>query len=196
MSAGIGVALLVVVFKPGLVADAAKLAELKPAGLASGGALLVGSVLVPWLAWRNQLRSTLVAFGATVIVFYLVLDGAQDRIARSGTKKLAEMVVKRIQPGDRVYHYHDFFHDFTYYAERSVGTINAPNTELEVWIDPAAQASGRFIDDAEFRRQWAGEGRLWLVARKRAVKELFADSTFHYHLLGETPGHYLFSNQP
>jgi hypothetical protein len=34
------------------------------------------------------------------------------------------------------------------------------------------------------------------VARKRDVKELFADPSFRYHLLGESPDHYLFSNQP
>ena len=196
MAAGIGVALLVVLFKPGLVADAAKLEELKPDGIVAASALLVGAVLVPVLVRRGQLQSALAAFGATVMAFYLVLGEAQDKVARPGTKALAGIVTAKIQPGDRVYHYHDFFHDFTYYAERTVGTIAAPNTELEIWIDAAAQASGRFIDEAEFRRQWQGPGRLWVVARKREVKELFADPTFQYHLLGETPRHYLFSNQP
>jgi hypothetical protein len=126
----------------------------------------------------------------------LVLGVAQNDVVRPGTKPLAAIVTQRIKSGDRVYHYHDFFHDFTYYAERTVGTIAAPNTELEIWIDPAAQVSGRFIDEAEFRRQWEGPARLWIVARKRAVPTLFADTTFHYHLLGETSGHYLFSNQP
>lgn len=192
----IGVALLVVLFKPGLVADAAKLEQLKPDGIVAAIALLIGSVLVPVLTWRAQLRSALVAFGATVAAFYLVLGEAQDKVARPGTKVLAAIVTEGIKPGDRIYHYHDFFHDFTYYAEREVGTIAAPNTELEIWIDPKAQASGRFIDEAEFRRQWEGPGRLWIVARKRAVPTLFADTSFHYHLLGETPAHYLFSNQP
>jgi hypothetical protein len=185
-----------VLFKPGLVADAAKLEQLKPDGIVAAIALLIGSVLVPVLTWRAQLRSALVAFGATVAAFYLVLGEAQDKVARPGTKVLAAIVTEGIKPGDRIYHYHDFFHDFTYYAEREVGTIAAPNTELEIWIDPKAQASGRFIDEAEFRRQWEGPGRLWIVARKRAVPTLFADTSFHYHLLGETPAHYLFSNQP
>jgi 4-amino-4-deoxy-L-arabinose transferase-like glycosyltransferase len=192
----LSVAMLVVLFRPGLATPAEKLAEIRPNGVAAAILLLIGSVLVPVFTSRGLARHALVALGVFLAGFYLELDDAQDKIARPGTKPLAEIVVKEIKPGDRIYHYHDFFHDFTFYAQRTVGTINAPNTELEVWIDPVAQASGRFIDDEEFRRQWAGPGRLWLVARKRAVKELFADPTFHYHLLGETPGHYLFSNQP
>jgi 4-amino-4-deoxy-L-arabinose transferase-like glycosyltransferase len=196
MALAIGAALLVVLFKPGLVADAEKLELLRPAGIAAAGTLLIGGILVPALTWRGRVRGALVAFGITIAAFYLVLGVAQNDVVRPGTKPLAAIVTQRIKSGDRVYHYHDFFHDFTYYAERTVGTIAAPNTELEIWIDPAAQVSGRFIDEAEFRRQWEGPARLWIVARKRAVPTLFADTTFHYHLLGETSGHYLFSNQP
>ena len=42
--------------------------------------------------------------------------------------------------------------------------------------------------------QWAGAQRVWLVARKRDAKELRGDPS--YRLIGESAGHYLFSNQP
>lgn len=196
MAATLGIALIVVLVVPNLVADAAKLATLKPDGLLAAVALLAGAVLVPVLTRRGQLRAAMISLAAVVGVFYLVLGEAQDKVGRPGTKSFALLVKEEIQPGDEVYHYHDFFHDFTYYAQRTVGTIDAPNTELELWIDPAAQASGRFIDEAEFRRKWEGPARLWIVARKRDVTALFADSSFHYHLLAETAGHCLFSNRP
>ena len=60
--------------------------------------------------------------------------------------------------------------------------------------DPVAMAR-IFISDADFRRQWEGPGRVFAVARRQSVKELFADPAFHYRLLGEDPGHYLFSNR-
>ena len=100
------------------------------------------------------------------------------------------------QPGDRVLHYHEFFHDFTFYAQRNVDVV-AYKGELELEEDAAARASGRFMEEPEFRRLWVQPGRVFAVARKKDVeKKLFADSTFRYRLLGETEDHYLFSNQP
>jgi 4-amino-4-deoxy-L-arabinose transferase-like glycosyltransferase len=197
ISAILSVALFVVLLKPGLVANAPTLALIRPDGLIAASALVIGTIVVFLLMRHSQLRTTLCAVVATVALFYLALGEAQDKVSRPGTKEFALRVKREIQPGDRVYHYHDFFHDFTFYAERPVGTVAAPNTELEIWIDEAAQKSGRFIDDAEFRQQWDGPGRLWVVARRREVDgKLFSDPTFHYHLLGETAAHYLFSNQP
>ena len=68
--------------------------------------------------------------------------------------------------------------------------------ELELEEDAAARASGRFPDEATFRQLWRQPGRVFAVARKRDVQELFADPAFSYHLLGQTEDHYLFSNQP
>ena len=193
----LGVALLVVLFKPGLAADEAKLAMIRPDGLVAAVALLAGAIMVPVFSLRGQLRSAMVTLAISLGAFYLALGESQDKVARPGTKEFALIVKKNFRPGDRVYHYHDFFHDFTFYAQQTVGTVDALNTELETWIDPAAQASGRFIDEAQFRRQWSGAGRLWVVARKRDVDgKLFSEPGFHYHLLGETAAHYLFSNQP
>jgi hypothetical protein len=92
-------------------------------------------------------------------------------------------------------HYHEFFHDFTFYAGRVVDVV-AFKGELELEEDAAARASGRFLDEAAFRRLWTQPGRVFAVARKPDVKELFADPAFSYHLLGQTEDHYLFSNQP
>ena len=43
---------------------------------------------------------------------------------------------------------------------------------------------------------WEGPARLWVVARKKDLKPLFDDPSFHYHLLAESRDHTLFSNQP
>ena len=194
---GLGTAIAVVLLRPGLVADAAKLAPLRVGGLAAAATLVAGAIGVFMMVRRRQLRPALVLLVCSVAAFYLCLADLQHAIVRPGTKAFALKVREEVRPGDRVYHYHDFFHDFTYYAAQPVGTVAALNTELELWIDPEAQASGRFINDAEFLRQWAGPNRLWVVARKRAVDgKLFSEPGFRYHLLGETATHYLFSNQP
>jgi hypothetical protein len=131
----------------------------------------------------------------TITSFYALLQFAAPHIQKPGTKELALQVKAAAHPGDRVLHYHEFFHDFTFYAERVVDLVDFKG-ELELEEDAAARASGRFINEAEFRHRWEGPVRLWVVARRRDTKELFADPTFRYHLLGQTEDHYLFSNQP
>jgi 4-amino-4-deoxy-L-arabinose transferase-like glycosyltransferase len=191
----LGLGMLVAVYKPGIISDAAQMDALRGNAIWGAAALFTGGILAPWLARVRGARAALLAMALSTGVLYLSLAKAQDEIARPGTKELALLVKARAQPGDRVYHYHEFFHDFLFYGEREVGTV-AYGSELELQIDPVARASGRFIDEPEFRQQWSGPVRVWIVARKKDVVELMADPTFHYHLLGESPAHYLFSNQP
>jgi len=192
----LAVALLVAVLKFGLVIrDAWQAEALRGPAIGLAFVLLAGGVIAPALARVRGARAALTTVAATMAVFLLGLTLAVPDIQKPGTKELALIVKARAQPGDRVAHYHDFFHDFTFYAERVVDVV-AGKGELELEEDAAARASGRFIDDAEFRRRWDGPARLWVVARKRDVKELFADPAFHYRLLGESRDHYLFSNRP
>jgi 4-amino-4-deoxy-L-arabinose transferase-like glycosyltransferase len=189
-------ALLVTVLKIGLVIhDPAQARALQPCAWLMAAILLVGGIVAPWLAHARGTRAALGALLATMALFYGVLTFAAPDIQKPGTKELALIVKARAQPGDRVMHYHEFFHDFTFYAQRVVDVV-AFKGELELEEDPAAAASGRFLSEAEFRRQWTQSGRIYVVARQQDVEELFADPTFHYHLLGATRDHYLFSNQP
>jgi hypothetical protein len=125
----------------------------------------------------------------------MVVHHAAPDINKPGTRELALYVKVHVRPGDRVMHYHEFFHDFTYYAERVVDVV-AFKGELELEEDAAARASGRFLGEAEFRQLWTQPGRIFAVARKKDLNPLFADPSFHYHLLAESPEHTLFSNQP
>ena len=99
----------------------------------------------------------LLGLAATMALFCGVLTFAAPNIQRPGTKELALFVKARAQPGDRVMHYHEFFHDFTFYAGRVVDVV-AFKGELELEEDAAARASGRFLDEAAFRRLWTQPG--------------------------------------
>ena len=192
----LGAAMLVAVLKPGLVIrDPVQALALRPYAFVLAAIALAGGGLTLWLA---RLRRPLVTLGAmltTTAVFYAALTFAVPDIQRPGTRELALIVKARAQPGDRVVNYHEFFHDFAFYAGRVVDVVDGKG-ELELEEDAAARASGRFPDDGEFRRRWTGSQRLWVIAEKAAVRELFADPSFRYYLLGETRAHYLFSNQP
>jgi hypothetical protein len=133
----------------------------------------------------------------TVVLICLVggLLLAMPIIDTRSTKDVALAARAYVKPGDRVYHYHGFFHDFTYYTGSLVGLVKYTD-ELELqFLDPA-ERSARFIDDAKFRSEWAGARRVFAVARVRDVGELFADPGFHYYMLVRGQHHYLFSNQP
>ena len=132
----------------------------------------------------------------TTLVFLVgVLMFAVPLIDVRSTKDLALVARGVVKPGDRVYAYHAFFHDFTYYTGTTIGLARYTD-ELETQFLSPEERARRFIDDAEFRRQWEGPGRVFAVARKRETAELFADPAFHYHVVATGPYHMLFSNQP
>jgi 4-amino-4-deoxy-L-arabinose transferase-like glycosyltransferase len=191
----LAVALCAVVMRPGLLRiDPAQAAALKPFAFTMAGVLVFGGVAASSLAKVRGTLPALTGVFVTMAAFLAVLQFAAPHLQKPSTKELALQVRASAKPGDRVMHYHEFFHDFTFYAARAVDLVDFKG-ELELEEDAAARASGRFIDEAEFRRLWTEPGRIWVVARRRDVKTLFADTTFRYHLLAETAGHYLFSNQ-
>ena len=197
LSGLLGAALLVAVFRRDIIKEEAMRLAVTDNAIFGAVALFTGGVASAWLLRTRGVRAALLGVLVGVAGLYLALAKAGDEVARIGTREIAAIVSAKAQPGDRIYHYHDFFHDFLYYSGRQVGTVEFQG-ELELQIDPVAQASGRFIDETEFRRQWTGPGRIWVVARndRDEVKALLADKTFQYHLLAETRGHLLFSNRP
>lgn len=192
----LGLALCVVVMRPELVRmSAEQAATLRVPAFVMAAVLLTGGVLTPWLAKVRGVRPAIVGLVATMALFFATLQFAAPNISKPGTKALAEIVTAKAKPGDRVLHYYEFFHDFTFYAQRVVDVV-AFKGELELEEDAAARASGRFMEEPKFRELWAGSGRVWAVARRKDLKPLFGDPTFRYHLIGETRDHLLFSNQP
>jgi hypothetical protein len=189
-------ALGAVVLRPevsGLAVQKAALLRPYAAGLAA--VLLAGAILVPRLARTNGVRMAPIGILGMMALFFGILMCAPLNLVKPGTKPLALMVKERAGPQDAVVLYHEFFHDFLFYSGRTVDVAGYKG-ELELEEDSAARASGRFMDEAGFRALWAGPGRVYAVARRSDVGELFADRAFQYHLLGETEDHYLFSNQP
>jgi 4-amino-4-deoxy-L-arabinose transferase-like glycosyltransferase len=195
--------LLVAVLRPGLIIrDPAQAAALRIPAMGLVTVLILGGVNVPIFARLRGSRAAFVGIALTAALFLGGMTFAVPDIYKPGTKELALLVKARVQPGDRVMHYFDFFHDFTFYAERTVDVVAAKG-ELELEEDAAARASGRFMNEAAFRKLWTQPGRIYVVAKKKDVERrgdgqvpLFADPTFHYHLLAQTKDHYLFSNQP
>ena len=193
----LAVALGAVVLRPAMIhgMSAAQAQALQPAAFTLAAVLLLGGILAPALARAGRAHAALATVAATIVLFCGVLTFAAANIQRPGTKDLALFVQAHAGPADRVLHYHEFFHDFTFYAGRVVDVVSFKG-ELELEEDAAARTSGRFMDDPAFRRLWRQPGRVLAVARKTDTPELFADPAFTYHLLAQSEDHYLFSNQP
>jgi 4-amino-4-deoxy-L-arabinose transferase-like glycosyltransferase len=203
----IGAAVLIVVFNwtpQPVIKDVDQAAALRPYASLVAAILFSGGALCWWVSGHKKPALALVSIAGTIAAFYLTLAAATQYIQKPGTRELAFYIKTHAQPGDRVMHYHEFFHDFLFYAESPVDVINYKG-ELELEEDAAARASDRFPDDATFRQWWEKPQRIYVVARKKDVvavrngqptNNLFTDPTFRYHLIAESPDHYLFSNLP
>jgi 4-amino-4-deoxy-L-arabinose transferase-like glycosyltransferase len=191
----LAVAAAVAALKPGVIRGVDAAAAFRPVALSMAAVLLAGGTIAPWLAKVRGPRTAIGAVVATAGAFFIVLTfGDAYHLPRDSTRGLAEIVRAQARPGDRVYHYGEFFHDFLYYSEREVGTVEY---EGELMFGIRAEPHGdRFIDKPAFRALWAGPERVFALARKKDVTDLFADPSFRYHLLAETRHNYLFSNQP
>lgn len=189
-------ALCVAVLRPGVIQNASQAAALRPYAFIMAAVLCVGGIraLIP----RNSAsrgHGAVIAMTATLVFLFGILAVAAPIIDLKGTKDIALLARAMVRPGDRVYHYHGFFHDFTYYSGRTVGLVDYRD-ELETqFLDPA-ELKARFIDDGQFRKEWAGPGRVFAVARIRDSEPLVDDPLLRFHIVASSPTHYLFSNQP
>lgn len=184
-----------ILLRPGLaLREPDQAAALRPWLVLLAAVTAAGGATAFLLRRRPDGRPALRCILATTALLFAILVAAPHDIDHRGTKELALEARAMAAPGDRIYHYHEFFHDFTFYAGRTVGLVRYGG-ELEPQNDDPARMSRLFITDAEFLRQWAGPERIFAVAKKSEAKELFADPAFQYHILGEDPRHYLFSNR-
>lgn len=172
LSGLLAAALLVTVTHPALARlDEMQANELWPLAVAMALVLVLGagaaSILTRTRGFSTGLRSLLTMAAALLAL----LGYATAQIQPGGTAELARFVKANLPPSATIYHYHGFFHDFTYYAERFVGTVDFHGDELELLNDPAARESGRFIGEDDFREQWHGRDLVFAVVRKRTLRE-------------------------
>ncbi len=189
-------ALCVAVLRPGLIRNASQAQALRPYALVMSAVLCIGGfrALVP-RSGDGRGRGAMAAMTATLVLVFGILAVASPIIDQRSTKDIAQIARALVRPGDRVYHYHGFFHDFTFYSATIVGLVEYRD-ELETQFLGADERRDRFIDDARFREVWAGPGRVFAVARIRDSEPLVDDPVLHFHIVASSPTHYLFSNQP
>ena len=168
----LAVALLAVVLKPQLaLRDEAKALALQPPAFAMAAVLILSGIFVPWLARTRGARTAIAGIAVTAGLFFVALQFAAPYI-KSSTAELGRYVKAHASANDRVFHYYDFYQDFTFYAERPVGVVGSNVGELELKEDAAARASGRFINDETLLAEWPKPGRIYLVVQPRKIEDV------------------------
>lgn len=182
----------------GLIKDPEQAVALRPYALILAAILAVGGMraVVPRSSMGPaKAHGAVVAVTATFVFMFCVVLFAFPIIDNRSTKDIALAARRLARPEDRIFHYHGFFHDFIYYAGRTVGLVNYRD-ELELQFLDSADLKARFIDDATFLKEWGGPGRIFAVARIRDAAPLLSDPGLHVHVVATGAHHYLLSNQP
>jgi 4-amino-4-deoxy-L-arabinose transferase-like glycosyltransferase len=165
---------------------AAQAHVLRPFALISAIVLVGGSAAV--LAFRRRPRLSLISIGVTTTLAYITFAIGGARFEPSGTSELARYARATLPPGARIFHYHDFFHDFVFYAKRFVGTVDFHGDEMELVNDAPARASGRFIDESTFRALWDSDTPVFVVMRKQKLADIQANAHPLVSRLQPSPG--------
>ena len=190
-------ALVVLVAVPRVAAvahlDGAQARVLLPWAAAIAAVLATGAVATLVLARRRGPRAAVAGVAVSGIAFLAALACAQATIQPQGTRALALRYRALAAPGEAVFHYHGFFHDFTYYSGAFVGLV-ATQDELEPDNDDPARIRGRFVSEEDFRRAWAGPARVWVVARRDGDWPALAASPGFHAVPVAASGNYVLSS--
>jgi len=189
----LGIALIAVASQPRLVAKLEHGEPVRSFARAMGAILLVGAGATWRLVRQSRAVSAMRLMLVTSAGFFCGLVLAAPALARSSTRDLARVVLQEIDPHDHIVHYREFFHDFTFYAQRPVGVVNGAG-ELELDLDRRAASSGRFIDEKAFARLWRGAEQVYVIARQENATEWLSQPGAGGYVLARSHGHVLFTN--
>lgn len=170
--------------------------------------LLIGAVVTALLAWRRRIVAAFVAVATTgsLFTFALLLLFAPVTASQS-IKPLALLLKERIQPGDLVVTYEDYYQDLGIYLESSdyitvVSDWHDPEiTKSDNWRSefyhgfPDTEGEERWmIDKPAFAQRLAAGGTVYVFTGPEHAAELRND--YHLQPLAEKNSILLFTNRP
>jgi len=159
----------------------------------AGSLLLMGllPLVLDRLGRDDWGRAALVACGLTGFLFLTTLAASLPPLDRDrSVKALAIALRPRLQPGEEVASYHDYFQDLPFYLGRKV-TVAAWRGELDFGMQQE-DTSGWMIGEDELWRRWNGPGRVYLVVDGRSAPPVLGGTLLarsgHNLLLVNRPG--------
>ena len=156
---------------------------------------LLATALVPFVIgfWRRPLW-TFVALVLTAVVFLGVVDrGFVFLDHKRSVKELALILKPRLQPGDEVMTYQEYYQDLPVYLERRITVVDWKG-ELRFGIE-VEDVSGWMIDEPAFWRRWDGPHRAYLLTGEGNYDKLRAEGRGQFQLLAQTGSNVLLTNR-
>jgi hypothetical protein len=167
-----------------------------PAALAAA-ALLLAPALSLILHARRQPSKAMWTLGCGMAV---VLIAAHIAFARFGSylssARLAQEIAARARPSDQVMIYGDqaFGSSLLFYLRRPIELVNGRTTSM--WFGSTYRDAPKiFLDDAELKRRWNANNRIFLFVpaeQKKKVEQVLGNK----YAVAELSGKTVYSNQP
>ncbi|GHB97688.1 glycosyltransferase family 39 protein [Cerasicoccus arenae] len=159
--------------------------------------IVSGGVAIRFLRKKEEALALLTAF-AGVVLTLLCFNGLAAQFQQPGTRAFAEFLKPKLQPGDRVYHFADYFQDFPFYLGQPVDLLmQFPNEQtFGVEWEPD-QASRYIVDQADIPAAWSAPERQFALAHAEHLpiyQQLFPDLPVYVWMAD--PNYVLFSNRP
>ena len=158
------------------------------------GSLLATAVVPFGIGFLRRPLWTVVALALTAAVFLGVVDrgfGYLDH--KRSVKELALVLKPRLQAGDEVMTYQEYYQDLPVYLERRITVVDWKG-ELRFGTE-VEDVSGWMIDEASFRRRWDGPQRAYLLTGQGNYDKLRAEGRGRFHLIAQTGSNVLVTNR-
>lgn len=170
------------------------------AGWMIGAALLLIGGAVATMRFLRQgeearaLLATFLGVSATLLCF----NGLAGQFQQPGTRAFAEYLKPRLEEGDRVFNFADYFQDFPFYLEQPVDFLmQFPNEQTFGARWEPEQLSRYVVEQEDVPAAWTAPGRKFALAHAEHLpiyRQLFPELPVYVWMENE---HYaLFSNQP
>src|SRR6185369_6856007 len=137
-------------------------------------------------------RAALLAAAVTAALFLSTLAASLPPLdPLRSVKALARDLRPRLQPGDEVASYRDYFQDLPFYLGRTV-TVAAWRGELDYGMTHE-DVRRWMIEEDELLRRWNGPSRVYLVVDRRSALPAAMGEP---HLLARSGNNLLLVNRP
>ncbi len=156
---------------------------------------LLAAALVPFgIGFLRRPLWTVVALALTAAVFLGVVDrGFVFLDHKRSVKELAQILKSRLQPGDEVMTYREYYQDLPVYLERRITVVDWKG-ELRFGTE-VEDVSAWMIDEAGFRQRWDGPQRAYLLTGQGNYDKLRAEGRGRFQLIAQTGSNVLVTNR-
>jgi 4-amino-4-deoxy-L-arabinose transferase-like glycosyltransferase len=136
-----------------------------PLGLSLGleGLLFGGGLSILWLA-RKEPRRAFHVFFTIIFIFCLLCPNLMPYFQRPGTKSFARYILQREKTDYDAYVAYDYFQDFPFYLNRTVGIIDHVPDEQGFGVRLALPS--RYVSMARFAERWKQETPVYVLVSR------------------------------